>query len=69
MSHGRIKVTQCIMQIKLFKQKTIKHYNLGKEVDFQYLIKAISSNFAGFNISLKTKHIERFQLKTIKPSS
>ena len=32
-------------------------------------IKAISSNFAGFNILLKVKHIERFRLKTINPSS
>ena len=32
-------------------------------------IKAISNNFVGFNISLKVKHIERFRLKTFKPSS
>ena len=45
-------------------------YNLGKEVDLQNHIKAISSNFVGFNIFLLTaKHIERFRLKTIKPSS
>ena len=44
--------------------------NLGKEVDLQNHIKAISSNFVGFNIFLLTaKHIERFRLKTIKPSS
>ena len=45
-------------------------YNLGKEVDLQNHIKAISSNFVGFNFFLLTaKHIERFRLKTIKPSS
>ena len=44
-------------------------FNLDKEVDLQNHIKAISSNFVGFNILLQAKHIERFRLKTIKPSS
>ena len=30
-------------------------YNLGKEMDLQYHIIAVSSNFAGFNIFIKKK--------------
>ena len=44
--------------------------NLGKEVDLQYHSKALSSNFVEFNIFLLTvKHIKRFRLITINPSS
>ena len=64
----RVTVTKLLLESKSTLVTVLN--NLGKEVDLQNHIKAISSNFVGFNIFLlKAKHIKGFRLKTIKPSS
>ena len=46
----------------MMKEQTLdwNYFNLGKEVDLQNHIKAISSNFVGFNIFIKSKTYRTF---------